>query len=501
MFKYFGVLTLLIFAVSCGNNNTLVTYQIGGKTKKITSGQLLKDIRSLYPQVSEQDMENFLGNQDTLKLVAHSRLVEPEILTLESIKIPNFIDSAEYQENIEQQKKILPYQLAYQKGQKIVQKELQRQSVEIAEVSRIMFTNGDPLQIGEEVDGVSMVSLLEELKNSETILEDIPVMAEKYSQEPLGAQTGGYLGSIQKGQFKSLDETVFTKKAKGLYPEIVTGTDGSYIVFIHTPVQKKKVSELEKDGGMVSLAAIEVNYIMDNFEYLYTVNPETPEIYTFNKKEIAVTDIKENQKLLKVWGKSYTSKQLAPIFEILVGKSTQDYTPAVILQILSTSQQQQPISSIAQQLAIMFKGYSDSLKNSKKYKDMLKSNLDSIKLENVYQIMSVEVFKDISTNVTDSEVKEFYNNPENKQILSYSQSGTPVYATLAESKENIKQAILTSRYTLVQSQFREKIANEYSIVWNDLELIKFIERLRKDYGAYSKKNSRKQREENMMNLQ
>ena len=446
-------------------------------------------------------MENFLGNQDTLKLVAHSRLVEPEILTLESIKISNFIDSAEYQENIEQQKKILPYQLAYQKGQKIVQKELQRQSVEIAEVSRIMFTNGDPLQIGEEVDGVSMVSLLEELKNSETILEDIPVMAEKYSQEPLGAQTGGYLGSIQKGQFKSLDETVFTKKAKGLYPEIVTGTDGSYIVFIHTPVQKKKVSELEKDGGMVSLAAIEVNYIMDNFEYLYTVNPETPEIYTFNKKEIAVTDIKENQKLLKVWGKSYTSKQLAPIFEILVGKSTQDYTPAVILQILSTSQQQQPISSIAQQLAIMFKGYSDSLKNSKKYKDMLKSNLDSIKLENVYQIMSVEVFKDISTNVTDSEVKEFYNNPENKQILSYSQSGTPVYATLAESKENIKQAILTSRYTLVQSQFREKIANEYSIVWNDLELIKFIERLRKDYGAYIKKNSSKQSEENMMNLQ
>ena len=114
----------------------------------------------------------------------------------------------------------------------------------------------------------------------------------------------------------------------------------------------------------------------------------------------------------------------------VVGKSTQDYTPAVILQILSTSQQQQPISSISQQLAIMFKGYSDSLKNSKKYKDMVKSNLDSIKLENVYQIMSVEVFKDNSTNATEAELKESYNNPETNHIVPHSQRATPEHTTV-----------------------------------------------------------------------
>ena len=499
MFKRFGMLALLLFTVSCGSNGALATYQVDGKVKKITSGQLLKDLKSLYPQVSQQDMENFMENQDTLKLVAHGRLIEPELLTLEAMEISDFTNNEEYQKSIEQQEQLLPYQLAYQKGQDLIQKELTKQSVEMAEVSRIMFTNGDPLQMGEEIDGVSMVSLLEELKASGNLLEDFPIMAEKYSQEPIGAQTGGYLGNIQKGQFDALDDLVFTKKLKDLSPEIVTGIDGSYIILVHTSAKKMKVSDLEKSGGLSSLAGIEMNYIKDNFKYLYTVHPEKADTYMFNKKEIVAVDIKENQKLLKIWNKDYTAKQLAPVFEVLVGKSTQEYTADIIIMILAQYQTQaQQLSSLEQQLAIVFKGYSSSIKNSKEYKDMIKENINSMELEMVYQIMSEDVFKGISTNVTETELRNFYEVPGNKQVRSYSEEGNPVYATFDESKEGMSQAILTSRFTLVQNQFRDDMINKYSITWNDLEVVKFTKILKKDYANYIKKNPM---EENGMNFQ
>ena len=499
MFKRFGMMALLLFTVSCGSNGVLATYQIDGKVKKVTSGQLLKDLRSLYPQVSQQDMENFMGNQETLKLVAHGRLIEPELLTLEAMEISDFTDSAEYQQGIEQQEQLLPYQLAYQKGQDLIQKELTKQSVEMAEVSRIMFTNGDPLQMGEEIDGVSMISLLEELKTSENLLEDFPIMAEKYSQEPLGAQTGGYLGNIQKGQFDALDDVIFTKKSKDLYSEVITGIDGSYIILVHTPAKKMKVSDLEKTGGLSSLAGIEMNYIKDNFKYLYTAHPEKINTYVFNKKEIASIDIKANQKLLKIWNKNYTAKQLAPIFEVLVGKSTQEYTADIIISILTQYQSRsQQLSSLEQQLAIMLKGYNTSVKNSKEYKDLLKENLNSMELEMVYQIMSEEVFKGVSTNVTDVELREFYKVPENKQVKSYSEDGNPVYASFDESKEGMIQAVLTSRVALVQSQFKDNMDKKYSITWNDLQVVKFMKTLKKDYANYIKKNPM---EENGINFQ
>ena len=499
MFKRFGMLALLLFTVSCGSNGALATYEVDGKVKKITSGQFLKDLQSLYPQVSQQDMENFIGNQETLKLVARGRLIEPELLTLEAMEMSDFTNDEEYQKSMEQQEQLLPYQLAYQKGQELIQKELTKQSVEMAEVSRIMFTNGDPLQAGEELDGVSMVSLLEELKTSENLLEDFPIMAEKYSQEPLGAQTGGYLGNIQKGQFDSIDDIVFTKKSKDLYPEIVTGFDGSYIILVHTVAKKMKVSDLEKAGGLASLAGVEMNYIKDNFKYLYTVHPEKADTYVFNKKEIEGVDIKDNQKLLKIWNKSYTAKQLAPVFEVLVGKSTQEYTADIIIMILAQYQTQaQLVSSLEQQLAIVFKGYSTSIKNSKEYKDMLKENLNSMELEMVYQIMSEEVFKGVSTNVTDTELRGFYKVPGNQQVKSYSENGDPVYASFDESKEAMIQAILTSRMTLVQNGFRDDLNKKYSITWNDLQVVKFMDTLKKDYANYIKKNPM---EENGINFQ
>ncbi len=499
MFKHFGMVALLLVTVSCGSNGVLATYQVDGKVEKTTSGQLLKDLRSLYSQVSQQDMENFIGNQETLKLVAYGRLIEPELLTLEAMKILDFTNNEEYQKGMEQQKQLLPYQLAYQKGQELIQKELTKQSVEIAEVSRIMFTNGDPLQMGEEIDGVSMTSLLEELKTSENLLEDFPIMAEKYSQEPLGAQTGGYLGNIQKGQFDSLDDIIFIKKSKDLYPEIIMGVDGSYIVLIHTSAKKMKVSDLEKTGGLASLAGIEMNYIKDNFKYLYTAHPEKADTYIFNKKEIAAIDIKENQKLLKIWNKNYTVKQLIPVFEVLVGKSAQDYTADIMISVLAQYQmQQQQVSSLEQQLAIVFKGYNNSIKNSKEYKDLLKENLNSMELEMVYQIMSEDVFKGISTNVTDTELRDFYNVPGNRQVKSYSENGDPIYATFNESKEGMTQAILTSRFTLVQNQFRDDIEKKYNITWNDLQVVKFMETLKKDYANYIKKNPI---EENNINFQ
>ena len=489
MFKRFGMLALLLFTVSCGSNGVLATYEVDGKVKKITSGQLLKDLKDLYPQVSQQDMENFMGNQETIKLVAHSRLIEPELLTIEAIAASNFIDTEEYQQGVEQQAEVIPYQLAFQKGQDLIQKELTKQSVEMAEVSRIMFTNGDPLQMGETIDGVSMVSLLEELKASENLLEDLPIMAEKYSQEPLGAQTGGYLGNIQKGQFDTLDDLIFVKKSKDLYPEIITGNDGSYIVFVHTPAKKIKVADLEKTGGLASMAGIEMNYIKDNFKYLYMAHPEKVNTYIFDKKEMLAIDIKDSQKLLKIWNKSYTAKQLAPIFEVLIGKSTQEYTADIIISILAQYQnQEQQISSLEQQLAIMFKGYKNSIKSSKEYKDLLKENLNSMELEMVYNIMSEEVFKDISTNVTDTELRDYYKMPGNQQVKSYSDNGEPVYATFDESKEAMTQAILTSRFTLVQNQFRDDLEKKYSIIWNDLQVVKFVETLKKDYANYIKKN-------------
>ena len=503
MFKRFGILALLLFTVSCGSNGVLATYQVDGKVRKMTAGQTLVDLKDLYPQVSQQDMENFMGDPETVKLVAHSRLIEPELLKLEAIKVSNFVDSVEYQQNIEQQKNLLPYQLAFQKGRELIQKEITKQSIEMAEVSRIMFTNGDPLQAGETIDEVSMTSLLEELKASENLLEDFPIMAEKYSQEPLGAQTGGYLGNIQKGQFLPLDEVVFVKKSKDLYPEIITGIDGSYIILVHTPVKKMKVADLEKEGSLSSMAGIEMNYIKNNFKYLYMAHPETPNTYIFNKKEIMDVDIKENQKLLKIWNKSYTAKQLSPIFEVIVGRSAQEYTPDIILRILAQAQiqaqaQQQQASSLEQQLVVVLKGYNNSIKNSKEYKDLLKENLNSMELETVYQIMSEEVFKGISTNVTETEFRDFYKIPENKQVKSYSDNGEPVYATFDESKEAMTQAILTSRFTLVQGQFREEMANKYSITWNDLQVVKFIETLKKDYANYIKKNPM---EETGMNFQ
>lgn len=474
---------LLIFVTgACADNRELLSYQLENKSKKITIAEALKDIQSAYDQISPDNMNAIVTNSGFLKLVIQSRLVEPDLFRTEARALSNYQEDPLYQNTLKTQKETLPYQLAFQKGQEAIQKAVANQKIEVAEVSRIMFTNGDPIAQGEEVGGVSMQSLLQKLSESDDLIVEFGLLAEEHSQEPLGAQNGGYLGIIKKSQFPGVDQVVFEDKLNGLSPEIIIDPMGSYIVFVHSPTKTVSVSELQDMALSIPPYELELAYIQENIEYLYQI--EDDKIF-LKGKEVSINDITGKTQMIKFWNKPYTVDQIKETLTAVGGVSDMDPSQLIFLQLFLPIPEQQ-VNMFSYQLAIFYKGYSPSIKNSKEYKNLLAENEKSVELDTVYNIIAENIFKDLSTNTTDEELRILYEDPNNRQVVDFNEDGA-IYASYAESKEQLQQVAMNRKAEEIQQVFRVSLAQKYELVWNEEHIIMFSEELKKDYEQYLSK--------------
>ncbi|MGL5955203.1 MAG: peptidylprolyl isomerase [Brevinema sp.] len=458
-----------LFSVSCGQNKELVSYTIDGKTKKVMTKEALEDMRSLYEYVNPQDLNAILSVPKFFKSVVQNRLFEADLLTVEAKKISNYQDDLSYKQNREDQKQAVAYNIAYQKSLDSISNAISKQNVEVAVVSRIMFTNQGLPQ-----------SILDELLASENPVTDFALAAEKYSQEILGAQNGGYLGHVKKGQFTVLDDIVFEQKYEGIYPEILQDQYGSYLIFVHTPARRIKVIDIEKEGIMIDLNSIQMDYIVENTDYKFTVL-DLPMII-LNGVEKNINDLSNNDVLLELWKKKYTVKEIQDILRLLLGRNM-ELSQMELITLLAPSAMR-PISPAVYQLALMVKEYNKNIMNSKQYKEQLAENQQSSELEIVYGIVSQELYRDVSTNVSAEELMTFYNNTNNRIVTAYSDDGQAVYANFRDSQEELTQKILAQRVEGIQEQFLEFLAEEYNIVWNEENVEELRATVQEDFDEY-----------------
>ncbi|MGL4676908.1 MAG: peptidylprolyl isomerase [Brevinema sp.] len=460
-----------LFSISCSQNKELVSYTVDGKTKKVMTQTAMKEMRVLYEYLSPQNMDTILSTPDIFKSVLQNRLFEAELLTVEAQKISNYQDDPAYQKNLDDQKTIIAYNIAYQKSLDSISNEVSKQKMEVAVVSRIMLTNQEEMQLQE---------VLEELLASENPVIDFALAAEKYSHDLLGAQNGGYLGHIKKGQFTVLDDIVFKQKYEGIFPEIVQDENGFYLIFVHTPAKAVKVANIEKEGIMLNKDMLQVDYVVANIVYEF-VATNLPMI-VLNGVEKNINDLTDKDVLLRMWKKKYTVKELREVLQLLLGRSTELSTEELFTLLLPSMSQ--PISPAVYQVALILKNYNKNIINTKEYKEQLAENQKALELEIVYAVVSQELYQGISTNVTSEELMTFYNDTNNRVVKSYSDNGQAIYETFKDSQEELTQKIITQRLEIVQRQFLDFLTEEYKIVWNEESVNELRISTQEDFSKY-----------------
>lgn len=477
------VVGIVLIVMLRQSNKPIVSYVVDDSKKVILINTVVEDFSSLYAQVSPEEMQQVLSNTNTLELVVLGRIVEPEIFIKEAQSISNYLEDPTYTALVDQQKKVYAYQYAFTKGRQAIQDQMDKQKIPVVEVSRIMFTNDGSGTIMEDTS--ELETLLEELLVVEDLVNEFAIYAEQHSQEPVGAQTGGYLGRVIPDQYPSLDGILFEEEFEGLYPDVIVDELGAYILFVHTKAKEVTVGELKETGLTASTGSIEQNYIGDNIEYLYTFENSELKI---NNKVVDPTTLKDTSKLIKFWRKSYSLKELKETANVLSQGMLGGDDNQMFLQALAPQADGIP-SVLALQMGIIYKGMTSSFKNSKEYKDSLKESLKSIELESVYGIMTESLYKDMSTNVSPKALEEFYADTNNRIIKSMDSNNEPVYQSLSESKDQLSQMILTKRVEKINSDFRSQLAEKYQIEWVEENKKILVEKLSEDYDKYSAEQS------------
>ena len=258
---------------------------------------------------------------------------------------------------------------------------------------------------------------------------------------------------------------------------------GSYILYVHTKSRQISTEELENLGLASATADLGMEYIKDSISYLYTIENDG---ILLNKKPIDLEKFKDTTKIIKLWGKSYSVKDILPAIDFISGGALGEIDTESLLKALYATDEQP--SLIAVQLAVIYKSYNSSLLNSKEYKEILAEQMESIKLETIYNIVSTEYFSNMTTNVTPEELATYYSDTNNRIATTVDKNNNPVYLSLAESKDFLTEAIIRARSMSIQDNFRQKLVEKYNIEWKGENMELFLTRLQKAYEKYTLKN-------------
>ncbi len=467
------LLGLMFFGfVSCASDYEIVSYSINGNVEKVMSGEALENFKEIYPQATMQELMPYFENVEMFKLLFQNRLFESKLIVAEALSISDFTAGAQFIDTLSHRSNTLPYEIAYTKGIEIISNDVANQSLPLAEVSRIMITND--LGLANAV--------LQELLVTENPVTDFSIAAEQYSDEYLGAQRGGYMGRIFEGQFPAADDIIFEQGFEGIYPQVLRDQYGSYLVFVHTKARDIKVKDFEKEGISIPFESMINKYISDHIAYDFVqVNEDT--LFLSSGGEVGINDLVPDDVLLTIWDKDYTFEELKFIVEMLISPTgTQQVSNADLISLL-VPPTHQSVSAVYQ-IAIIFKGYSDSIKNSKEYKDEIADMYTQLELEMAYPIIQQAIYAQIDTNVSAQEITNFYE--ANKPVISYGADGVPIYATYEDSAPAIHEAIVNQRAEVVFSDFKDRLDMEYQIIWNDENLEKFMDEFYDDFDKYLK---------------
>lgn len=476
--KKSAICVVCLTIISCGSNPKVVSYNDGKKTVSVNADQVIKDIGQLAPTMAPQDIQFLDQNRDILKKGIAAASIDRNLYIMDALDISNFIEDPAYQQEIESLKQQMPYRFAFNKGREDVVKKIEDQKIEIAEVYQIMFTND---LAGKVIDttnaSMTIEQILEQLQASTNVIEEFTVLASQYSQEPIGMQTGGYLGYIQKGRRADIDEVVFSKKIKGLYTEIIQGDFGTYIIYVTEPAKKMTIRDARMKNIYVDENAVLNDYLLSNIEVLYTLDGDNVII---GKKVTPIAEFSLDTKIVKLWNKKYSLAELKNALEAagMIFSASNDQGPMLRMLINDDNTPSQQLNY----LAVALKDYKSSITSDSEYKKEFDNELYGIKFQKAVGILSAEIFKDFSTNVTEQELKEAYADTNNRPVVDYKANDEPVYATYFKAKEQLKQLILEKRALAIQEAYQDKLSEKYNVIWSDKGIDAVMQKMKKKYG-------------------
>ncbi|MGL4562393.1 MAG: peptidylprolyl isomerase [Brevinema sp.] len=475
-----------LFVLSCASNQTLVSYNdVNGKTVNVSLNQAMESLEYVLSGVSPEDMSFFESDRDLLKRVVGSAVLDMDLYTIDALMISNFKADPLYQESLQKQTELLPYLFAAEKGREEITKNIYKTKVQVAEVYQIMFTNKDISNSVSSSQGTNTMTaeeIIAQLKTSTNLVEDFIMLAMTYSEEPVGSQTGGYLGYVQKGSRTDIDDVLFTKTADGLYPQIVEGKFGQYILYIKTKAKSINLEQAQQENIPVDGNQILAQYLDKQITLGFTLVDDDKIV--INNKTNLISELSSKTKLVTVFGKKYTLDDLIlPLQSQGMLPIETMPTPDTILKSLVSPINPAKPSQQLYRVASVLKGYSSSINNNKEFKKIKQIELRNVEFQNAIPILSEIVFKDLVTNISDAEAQKFYKeHPDQRPIIRFNDKDEPIYGTFAQSKDEIKQKIISEQARKIQDNYRSTLDQKYNVVWNEKSLDKLLAKIQKDYG-------------------
>ncbi|MGL4389140.1 MAG: peptidylprolyl isomerase [Brevinema sp.] len=477
------VSTLLV--VSCSSNQKIVSYKdLSAKTVDVSFKQALERLESSFSGATPEQIASFASDRELFKKIIASSIVDIELYIMEAAQVSNFLQDELYLDSIKQQKLLLPYYLASEAGKEQISKIINKSKIDVAKVYQIMFTNKvEGTIVTDEPTKTTPEQILEQLKASSNIIDDFTLSAKQYSEEPIGAQTGGDLGYVQKGMRTDIDDVLFKKKVKGLYPQIIEGKFGKYILYIEEKAKTITFEEAQENNIYVATDKMLTAYFNKNIKINFSILED--KMIVGNKTNL-ISEFPTQTKIVTIFGKKYSFDDLLLPMQaqglVPVGVTADFET--MIKGFISPVDMTKP-SQLLYNLALTLKGYKSSIKNTHKFKKIQDAEMRSLAFQTAVPILSDIVFKDLVTNITDQEARKAYNEQpvEQRPITGFNDQDQPIYATFAEAKDEIKQRIISDRARMIQETYRSTLDEKYHVVWNEKALDKLMAKIQKNYGV------------------
>ncbi|MGL4393779.1 MAG: peptidylprolyl isomerase [Brevinema sp.] len=474
----------ILLIVSCGSNPKVVSYKdLSSKKVDVTLEQAMERVEYDFSGISPLEINALAADPELFKQIIASSILDTELYVMDAITVSNFTEDPMYIESIKQQDTILPYFLATEKGKQSITQLITKSKIDVAKVYQIVFTNNTEDAVAGDTNQMTPEQILEVLKSSTNVLEDFMLMAMQHSQDPLFAQTGGALGYVQKGSRSDLENVLFVEKVKGLYPKIIEGEVGRYIVYVEEKAKSISLEEAQANNIYVSTERIVSEHFEKNISLNFSLSEEGIKV---GNKTYALAEFPTQTKIVTIYGKKYSFDDLVPVLQAqnIIPFGELPEFGAVIPGFLSPADPSKA-GPLLYNAALTLKEFKPSIKNSKDFKKMRAYEQRAFEFQNAVPILSQLVFQDLSTNVTDTEALTAYNSlpREQRPIAGFNAKDEPIYSTFAQAKEEIKQRIVGERARVMQEAYRATLDEKYSVIWNEKGLEKLMEKIQKDYGA------------------
>ncbi|MGL5722045.1 MAG: peptidylprolyl isomerase, partial [Brevinema sp.] len=355
-------------------------------------------------------------------------------------------------------------------------KDLSNQQLTVAAVSRIVLNKlSDPAENENVYARVS--DILETLKISLSILQDFRDAAADNSQDRATQGMNGYMGDVIKGTFPELDDVLFSKKApEGLYPEIIETPESYQLIYVENPMKSGKMKDFPDIQNGQSFQLYVVNFLNSNAQVLYTYDLAT-HTYTSEKNELVDPEtFTANTVVARFWKKNYTVAQVSSLILATAPAGAVAPQPAEVVQLLAETND----TSYRFQLAVLLRSYKEG-GNRKEIAKISNDTAVQLDTQNAQAIIEGYLLDRIETNVTAQEVDIYYNNMPERPIIDYRNDGTPIYATIAEARPQIEQAIVGMRFQQEFITLMNKASEERSLEWKEANLPVFSKVLAKEH--------------------